>query len=193
MGYTLKQLAEQVGATIIGNGDCEISRVASIENAGQGDISFVYSTRFVKYLETTQASAAIVTAELADKARVPVLVVDNPRATYARITSILYPVYQPQPGVHFSAVIDDGARISDSAYIGANAVIEAGAVIEGGAYVGPGCVIGRDSVIGPGVYLHANVTVYYGCFIGENSIIHSGSTIGADGFGFERDQGEWVK
>lgn len=193
MGYTLKQLAEQVGGTIIGNGDCEISSVASIEKAGQGDISFVYSAKFAKYLESTRASAVIVTAELADNAKVPVLVAENARATYARVVSILYPAYQPQAGVHPSVVVDDTAQISVSAYVGANAVIESGAIIEDEAYIGPGCVIGRNSVIGPGVYLHANVTVYYGCFIGQNSIIHSGTTIGADGFGFERDQGEWLK
>lgn len=193
MGYTLTQLAEQVGGTVIGNGDCEISSIASIESAGEGDISFVYSARFAKYLESTEASAVIVTAELAEKAQVTVLVADNPRATYARIASILYPTFQPAQGVHACAVIDNTAKVAGSAYVGANAVIEAGAVIEDRAYVGPGCVIGRDSVIGSGVYLNANVTVYYGCLIGENTIIHSGSIIGADGFGFELDQGEWLK
>ena len=193
MGYTLNKLAKQVGGTVLGNGDCEISSVASIENAGQGDISFVYSAKFVKFLESTAASAVIVTAELAEKASVPVLVADNPRATYAHIASILYPAYHPEPGVHSSAVIDDAASISDTAYVGANAVIEAGAVIDDRAYIGPGCVIGRDSRIGADAYIHANVTVYYGCIIGENTIIHSGTTIGADGFGFELDQGKWVK
>ncbi|MFW2372802.1 MAG: UDP-3-O-(3-hydroxymyristoyl)glucosamine N-acyltransferase [Gammaproteobacteria bacterium] len=193
MGYSLTQLAEQVGGKVIGNGNCEISGVASIENAGEGDISFVYSSKFAKYLESTQASAVIVTAELADKTSVPVLVADNPRASYARIASILYPAYQPEPGVHSSAVIDDTAKVSASAYVGAHAVIEAGAVVDDRAYIGPGCVIGRDCIIGTGVYLHANVSVYYDCVIGENCIIHSGTVIGADGFGFEHDQGEWIK
>jgi len=80
MAYSLTQLAEQVGGTVIGNGDCEISHVASIEKAGEGDISFVYSAKFAKYLESTRASAVIVTAELAEKTQVPVLVCDNPRA-----------------------------------------------------------------------------------------------------------------
>ncbi|HEX5637342.1 MAG TPA: UDP-3-O-(3-hydroxymyristoyl)glucosamine N-acyltransferase, partial [Gammaproteobacteria bacterium] len=52
---------------------------------------------------------------------------------------------------------------------------------------------GRHAIIGAGVHLYANVTIYYGCSIGDNTIIHSSSVIGADGFGFEFDQGEWVK
>jgi UDP-3-O-[3-hydroxymyristoyl] glucosamine N-acyltransferase len=105
----------------------------------------------------------------------------------------LYPAYRHAPGIHASAVVDSDARVADTASVGANAVIEAGAVIEDGAWIGPGCVIGRDSLIGRNVQLYPNVTVYHGCRIGENTTIHAASVIGADGFGFERDEGEWLK
>ncbi|MDH5734716.1 MAG: UDP-3-O-(3-hydroxymyristoyl)glucosamine N-acyltransferase [Gammaproteobacteria bacterium] len=191
--YTLAKLAEKVGGRIVGNGDCVISRVASIENAGPGAICFIYSSKFSKFLEDTNAEAVILTPELAVDAKVPALIVDKPRAAFAHITALLYPHYKPDAAIHPSAVIDASAQIADSAYIGANVVIEAGARIGEGVYLGPGCVIGRDSVCLANAYLHANVTIYYGCSIGMNTIIHSGTVIGADGFGFEHDGKEWVK
>lgn len=193
MTYTLSQLADQVGGRIIGNGDCVISCVAPVENAGAGAISFVSSSKFVKYLADTKAEAVIVKEELAADLSVPALVVTNPRATYGRIASLLYPAYRPQAGIHRTAIIEDQAKIEASAYIGANAVIESGAVIGANTYVGAGCVIGRNARIGANTYLHANVTVYFDCHIGHDCIIHSGTVIGADGFGFEYDEGGWVK
>ena len=174
--FTLAELAEKVGGQITGNGDCLITSVAAIDNASAGAICFISSSKFSKFLAVTKAEAAIVTPDMAAEAKVPVLIVDKPRAPFARITALLYPQFKPEPGVHASAVIDDSARVADSAYIGANVVIEAGAQIAEGVYLGPGCVIGRDSQLAANVYLHANVTVYYDCHIGENTIIHSIST-----------------
>ncbi len=193
MSYTLLQLAEKTGARFTGNGDCIIECVAPIQNASQNAISFVSSSKFSKFLTDTKAGAVIVTEALSENLTIPALIVENPRACYARIVALLYPVFKPEPGVHNSAVIDATATVDASAYIGANAVIEAGAQIGANVYIGSACVIGRNSHILDNTYLHANVTVYSGCYIGENCIIHSASVIGADGFGFEHDNGEWVK
>lgn len=193
MSYTLAELAEKVGGKITGNGDCVITRVASIEDAGAGAICFIYSSKFSKYLADTKAEAVILTEELASDAKIPALIVDKPRVAFAHITALLYPQHKPAASIHPAAVIHESAEISDTAHISANVVIEAGAKIGKDVYLGPGCVIGRDSVISTNTYLHANVTVYYGCSIGENCIIHSATVIGADGFGFEHDGREWVK
>lgn len=193
MAYTLSQLAKHVGGITKGNADCIIERVAAIQDSSKGAISFIYSSKYKKYLTDTHAEAVILTEELAADSPVPVIVVKNPRAAYAKISTLLYPQYKPVMGIHASAVIDPSAQIADSACIMANVVVEAGAIIGNESYIGPGCVIGRDSIVGKGVYLHANVTVYFDCQIGDNTIIHSGSVIGADGFGFEYDEGQWLK
>jgi UDP-3-O-[3-hydroxymyristoyl] glucosamine N-acyltransferase len=193
MSFTLSQLAKKEGVKFIGDGDCLIECVAPVQNASKNAISFVSSNKFAKFLADTKAGAVIVTEELSENLSIPALVVDNPRACYARIAALLYPVFKPEPGIHDSAVIDETAVVDDTAYVSANAVIEAGAQIGAHVYIGPACVIGRDSCISSHSYLHANVTVYFGCYIGENCIIHSATVIGADGFGFEQDQGEWVK
>jgi len=193
MAFTLQQLADKIGGKVVGDGSCLIERALPVDQSAAGAISFVASAKFGKFLHDTRAEAVIISPALEADTRVPAIVVDNPRAAYAKITALLYPPYRHAPGVHTSAVIEAGAQVAATATIGANAVIEAGASIEDAAYVGPGCVVGRDSVIGNNVQLYANVTVYHGCRIGENTIIHASSVIGADGFGFEHDQGEWLK
>ena len=193
MHYTLTQLSEKVGGKVIGNGECVIDSVAPVQDSHASAISFVSSEKFSKYIAATSAAAVIVTEELAEGLKIPALVVSNPRAVNARITALLYPAIKVEPGIHSSAVVDKNATVDVTAYVGANCVIETGARIASGVHIGPGCVVGRDSVIADNSYLHANVTVYAGCKLGENCIIHSSSVIGADGFGFECDDGEWVK
>ena len=193
MAYTLLQLAQIVGGEVMGDGACVITRVAPIQDAGSGDISFVSSAKYQKFLAHTRASAVIVTRELSAGLSIPALIVKNPRAVHARVTSLLHPQFLPAPGIHPRAVVAKSAVVAKTASIAANVVIDDNAVIGENVCIEAGCVIGRHVMIGAGVHLYPNVTIYYGCRIGENTIIHSSSVIGADGFGFEFDQGEWVK
>ena len=193
MAYTLLELANKIGGDVIGDGACVITHVAAIQQADKGAISYVCSVKYQKYLAQTTATAVIVTQELAVGLTVSALIVKNPRAAHARITALLHPPYQPPAGIHTSAVIASTASVAATASIAANVVIEDYAVVGEGACIEAGCVIGRQSVIGRAVHLYPNVTIYYGCTIGDYTIIHSSSVIGADGFGFEMDQGEWLK
>lgn len=193
MSYKLKQLAELLDVTVQGDGNVVISSVASIENAQQGDICFVSNAKYMHALRETNASAVIIKQDMLENAQVAALVVDNPRATYARIVDLLYPQQLPAAGIHPSAIIDASAKVSDSASIGANVVIDANAEIADEAVIEAGCVIGRNSKVGKSTHLYPNVTVYYGCSIGEQCILHSSSVVGSDGFGFEFDKTEWLK
>jgi len=193
MQYTLAQLAKKFGGTINGDGDCTVDSVAPVEYSNESAISFVSSAKYSKYLADTSAAAVIITEELVNDLTTPALVVKNPRATYARIAELLYPVVKPEAGIHPSAVVNKSASIDATACIGANCVIEAEVKISAGACIESGCVIGSNSEIGHNSYLHPNVTVYKDCVLGENCIIHSSTVIGADGFGFEQDEGEWIK
>ena len=193
MAFTLKQLAHEVGGRVVGDADCVIERALPVDDSASGAISYVGSAKFARHLQTSRAEALVISAELEEDLKGSAIVVDNPRAAFAKITALLYPAFRPAPGIHETAVIDSSARIAATATVSANVVIEAGAVIEDGVYIGPGCVIGRDSVVGKQSRLNASVTVYHGCRIGESCIIHSATVIGADGFGFEPDNGEWLK
>ncbi len=193
MKYSLGQIAEHLGAELKGDGSIEISSISTVDEAVQGDLSFVTSNKYISQLKATDASAVLITEDMLSSARVAALVVSNPRAAYARVVSLLYPEWMPEPGLDSTAQIDAAAKIADSAYVGPNVVIEAGVVIGENCVINSGCVIGRESVIGRGTYLYPNVTVYHGCSIGEYCILHASSVVGSDGFGFELDDGEWLK
>ncbi len=193
MSYSLKQLADHLGARLEGDAHIEITSIAPIDMAESGSISFVNDSKYLPHLKSTRASAVILSEELLSDSPVPALVVANPRAAYARLVGLIYPEYKPDPGIHPTAVIADTAVIEDTAVIAANVVIEDGATIGKDVRIDAGVVIGRNSQIGRGTHLYANSTVYHGCRIGEYCIIHSSAVIGSDGFGFEHEQGEWLK
>ncbi len=193
MAYTLKQLADHLGTDCGADAEVEIVAVAPVENASSGSITFVNDEKYLHFLDESKASAVIVSRDMKLDVSIPVLRVENPRAAYARLVSLIYPEYKPQPGLHPSAVIASTAQIGSGVYVGANCVIEDDVSIADNVRIDPGVVIGRGSQIGSNTHLCANSTVYHGCRIGDNCIIHSAAVIGSDGFGFEYDQGEWLK
>jgi UDP-3-O-[3-hydroxymyristoyl] glucosamine N-acyltransferase len=189
----LSELAVRTQATLDGDGDVAVERVASLESAGPGTIAFLSNPKYRSQLDNTRATAVIVAPEMAAHTPLPKLVSPNPYATYARVATILHPQPPLDPGVHPTAVVGEGACIAASAAIGAYAVIGAGVTIAERAHVGALCAIGAGASIGADARLHPRVTVYPRCVIGPRTIIHSGAVIGADGFGMAEDGGRWVK
>ncbi len=193
--FTLAELAERLGARLLGEGERRVSRVATLTSAGEGDIAFITNKRYRSQLAQTRATAVLLSeADIGFAGEgVHVLVVDDPHLAYARVAAWLNPEPDEGSGVHPSAVVDAAAEVHASAWIGPQCVIEAGAVIGADCRIGPGCVVGRDAVIGEGGRLVANVTICRDSRIGKRVMIHPGVVIGADGFGFANDKGEWVK
>jgi len=190
---TLGQLAEHVGGRVYGDAACEISGVATLQNAKAGDISFLANPRYTKYLSVTAASAVILADEYRSACPANALVVTDPYLSYAQIATLLSPPAINRQGRHPSAVVDPGSAIDPSAWIGPHCVIEEGVEIAAQVMVGPGCVIGRHSRIGAGSRLVANVTICHGSRIGKRAVFHPGVVIGSDGFGLANNGGNWVK
>lgn len=193
MPWTLAQLAKHVNAELKGDGKCEIHSVATLLNAGPGQISFLTNSKYKDDLYKTRASAVIIHPDAAGDCPVGALIVQNPHAAYARIAQLLYPAALEQTGIHVSAQIGANAEIADTAVIAANAVIDDGAVIANGAYIGANAFVGRNTKIGSDSRILANVTICDNVQIGNRVIIHPGAVIGADGFGQAYDAGIWVK
>lgn len=191
--YTLAEIAEKIGGTLVGDGNVTIRRVATLANAGEGDLSFVANPKYRGQLATTKASAVIVGKRDRDAAALPRIVCDNPYAGYAKTTSLFNPLAKPAPGIHPTAVVGNGARIAPSASIGPYAVLGDGVEIGAGAVIGSGCHIGDRATIGDETHLYPNVVIYHDCHLGQRGIIHSGAVIGADGFGLANEQGRWLK
>jgi UDP-3-O-[3-hydroxymyristoyl] glucosamine N-acyltransferase len=189
--FSLTDIAARLGGDVLGDGQTRIRQVASLASAGEGEIAFLANRKYQSQLQTTGASAVILSPDCADLVELPRLVCKNPYACYARVAALLNPATRALPGVHASVV--SASEIPPSASIGAHVSIGAGVTIGERVVIHPGCVIGDGAVIGDDSLLYPNVTIYAACRIGCRNILHSGVVIGADGFGFAPDRGQWVK
>ncbi len=193
MGFTLGEIAEVAWAELSGDPDREITRVASLQLAVAGEISFLANKRHTRYLKDTRASAVILSAEYRDRCPVETLVCDDPYLGFARVLRHMHPDTGFSPGIHPSAVINQQCSIAATACIGANTVIDSGTEIGEHAVIGPGCILGKEVVVGEKTRLVANVTLCDGVNIGENGLLHPGVVVGADGFGIVNEEGKWLK
>jgi UDP-3-O-[3-hydroxymyristoyl] glucosamine N-acyltransferase len=192
MRKKLRELAEWVGGTVIGDGEIEITGVSSIEEARAGEITFVASPKYLPKLGETKASAIIVSPEVtrADKS---LLCVTNPHLAFAKIVGLFfYKPYQPKG-------IDAKAWVSPTAQLGKDVTVYPFVYLGDRCRIGdrvtlhPGVFIGEDSSIGEESVIHANVSLYSGTVIGKRVILHSGVAVGSDGFGYVKDGKKNVK
>ncbi len=191
--YTLGEIADLIGSTVQGDSTVPVCGIAPLELAKAGDISFLDNQKYRKFLETTQASAVILSSQDAKLLSIPALICENPYVGYAKVANLFNPKFEYEQGIHPTAVIGDGCNIAENVSVSAHCVIENDVTIGAGSYIGPGSVIGRGSSIGEHCHLWANVTLYHGVKIGHKVIIHSGVVIGSDGFGIANDEGKWLK
>lgn len=154
-------------------------RLASLQTAGQDDISFLSQARYRQQLQDSRAGVVILSPAMQEfgVGRQALILVDDPYLYFSRLTRLWrreHPLAL-RYRIHPSAVIDSDAEIAEDAIIGPLCVVEAGARI------------------GSGTLLHARVSVGQGCQIGARCILHPGVVIGADGFGFAPHAGHWEK
>ncbi len=193
MPISLGELAQRFDCELVGDADVTVDRVGSLANAGPQALSFLASSKFNKQLAATRAAAVILRREDADDAPSAALIHDNPYACYARVAAFLHPAPRYEAGIHPSAVVAPTAVVDDSASVAANAVIEDRASVGANTRIGAGTVVGPDCVIGADCILHANVTFVRSVKVGDRCIFHSGSVVGADGFGNAQTDEGWLK
>lgn len=193
MSLSLGDIAARYGCELHGDPDVCVSHVATLSGAGADSITFLANKSYRSQLAATRAAAVILSAEYVENCPVAALVSPNPYAVYARVAGDLHPPLALQPGVDASASVGEGCTVPGSCQVSAGAVIEAGATLGERVRIGPNSVIGRDSRIGDDTQLMANVTLYHGVCIGRRCLIHSGTVVGADGFGIAQDESGWTK
>jgi len=189
----LGELAEFLGATLRGPADKAISGLATLHEAGPGQVSFLANPQYRKFLATTHAAAVLLKPADAEGFAGDALLVDDPYLAYARISHLFDPKPKSTAGIHPSAVVADDAQVDATASVGAFAVIESGAKIAAGVTIGAHCFIGARSTIGEGGWLAPRVTLYHDVKIGQRVVIQSGAVLGGEGFGFANEKGVWNK
>jgi len=194
MVLSLSELAQQLGAELRGDGAVNITGIAALPQARNGDVSFLANPRYRRLLGATRASAVILAEADAAAARTAVLVCDNPYAAYARAVALLHPQpAPPPPGIDASARVDASADIDSGASVGPGCIVEAGARLGPGVVLGPACIVGAGVSIGADSRLVARVTLLAAARIGRRAVLHPGVVIGSDGFGMAQVGGRWEK
>ena len=190
---TLGELARRLECPVEGDSGIEIHRVAKIETAGPGDVTFLANPKYAAALASTKASAVIAAATV-EGAPCAIIRSATPYLTFARAAQALSPERRPEPGVHPRAWVDAEAVVDPTASIGPFAAIGAGVRIGARTIVHSHAVIGADSVIGADCLIHANVSIRERCTLGARVIVQNGAVIGSDGYGFaQRPDGSHEK
>lgn len=192
MSYTLQELADILGGIVHGDASVAVSGFGSLDDAVEGQITFLANPKYAAKVAVTKASAVIVPpgAECYGK---PVIEVKNPYLAFAKLLTLFY-VRTPEP-----------QGVMPGALVGANVILGEGVTIYPGAVVGNNVQIGSNTIIHPGVVLydgvligddtvlHANVSVRERCRIGSRVIIQCNAVIGSDGFGYAPEGDGWYK
>ncbi|WP_242204907.1 MULTISPECIES: UDP-3-O-(3-hydroxymyristoyl)glucosamine N-acyltransferase [unclassified Pseudomonas] len=195
MTVTIKlgQLAEFLGATLRGDPEKQITGLATLQEAGPAQLSFLANPQYRKYLAGSQAAALLLKEADAEGFAGNALVVPDPYLAYARISHLFDPKPKAPAGIHPSAVIAADAVVDPTASVGPFVVIEAGARIGAQVTLGAHCFVGARSEIGEGGWLAPRVTLYHDVRIGQRVVIQSGAVLGGEGFGFANEKGIWQK
>jgi UDP-3-O-[3-hydroxymyristoyl] glucosamine N-acyltransferase len=182
---TLQQIADRLGGRLEGDGAIEIHRVAAIEDAGPGDLTFFVNPKYAAELRATRASAVIL-GERAEAAPCAMVRARDPYLAFARAVELFADPWRPPVGVHHRAYVAAGATIAPDAAIGAYAVVEEGARVGARTLVYPHVTIGRQAEVGDDCVIHARVSIRERVRIGNRVVLQDGAVIGSDGYGFAR-------
>jgi UDP-3-O-[3-hydroxymyristoyl] glucosamine N-acyltransferase len=190
---TLAEIAELIGATVVGDSNRIIESLATLGPASEYQLSFFVNPRYLSDLKSTRAGAVLVRQDQLEHAPCDALVCANPYHAFAVLTASFVDVPAVAQGIHPRAFVDPTAHIGEGTHIGANAVVGAHVVIGKSCVIHPGAVIEPYSVLGENCTIYSNVSIYHRVVIGDRVTLHSGVVIGADGFGFAPTQAGWTK
>ncbi len=193
LSFTLAELAAQLDAELRGDPALVIRGLATLQEAGADQLSFLANPQYRKFLPDSQAGAVLLTVADAEGFTGNALVVANPYLAYAGLSHQFDRKPKAAVGIHPTALVDEGAQVDATASVGPYAVIEAGAQIGANVTIGAHCFVGARSVIGEGGWLAPRVTLYHDVRIGKRVVIQSGAVLGGEGFGFANHQGVWQK
>jgi UDP-3-O-[3-hydroxymyristoyl] glucosamine N-acyltransferase len=189
----LGELATKLGAELRGNAQLEVTGVKGIEEAGPTEVTFVANPKYAGLARKTHAAAVLVEPEFPE-IEAATLRLKSPYLAFSRTLGIFYRPPMYAPGVHPTAVIDPTAVIGEGAHIGAYVVIGPRVRLGKHATLLPHVVLYPGVEAGSHLFAHAHAVVREDCILGDHVTLENGVIIGADGFGFAKDEaGHWEK
>ncbi|MHC5057563.1 MAG: UDP-3-O-(3-hydroxymyristoyl)glucosamine N-acyltransferase [Planctomycetota bacterium] len=182
---TLGELARVAGAAVSGDAAFEVQGLASLERAGDDELSFARAPSFRDRALASRAGALLVPEDFGELDRPGLVAADVDRALAVAgefLSARECP--PPEAGVHQTAILGEGVEIGEGASVGPYAVLEPGVSVGERTHIGAGAYLGRGATVGADTVIHPHATVCWGCRVGERCVVHGGAVIGADGFGF---------
>jgi UDP-3-O-[3-hydroxymyristoyl] glucosamine N-acyltransferase len=183
MEHTLGELAILLGGELKGPPDLVIEGIAPIEQATPREITFITKKRYARLAPESRAAAFLVGPDHADLPR-PLIIVPHPYLAYAQVAALFAPLQRRWSGISNQAYLGREVELGQEVSIAPLAFIGDKVRLGDRVTIMPGCVLGDEVQIGADTLLYPRVTVLTRCTVGERCIIHSGTVIGADGFGF---------
>lgn len=184
MKLTVVQLAERIGAELVGDGCGQIIAVGAVGTAGENDVTFITNDGHIPRLKKSRVGAVIVGRCIEGLAE-PQLIVKNVDAALIETLNVFAPKLKAAAeGIDPTAKVGQNVKIAKGVSVGAGVVIDDGAAIGENSVIASGCKIGENSKLGKNCRLDSNVVVYHNCTIGNNVIIQANSTVGSTGFGY---------
>jgi len=186
----LRDLADRLACRLDGDGDVDIVRVAAIQHADRGDLTFLTNARYLPQLAATRASAVILGSE--SRARPPatcaVLRSDDPYSTFAQAVGLFAQPSAPARGIDALSAVAADATIAADVSIGPFVTIGSGASIGARTVIHPNVVIGAAVRVGDDCVLHSHTALRERVVVGNRVVLHNGVVVGSDGFGFARQK-----
>lgn len=188
MEFSAQQIAALLGGKITGDANRKVSDIASIENAREGQLTFLCDQKYIAHLPSTHASVVLMTESIAfdGETNATIIRVENARAAMGQLLTLVAKAINPdKQGIEQPSFISEGVVVPEDAYVGAFAYIGKNVQLGKGVQIYPHAYIGDNVRIGDNTIIYSGVKIYYNCIVGKDCILHAGSVVGADGFGFE--------
>jgi UDP-3-O-[3-hydroxymyristoyl] glucosamine N-acyltransferase len=188
----ISEIVAYTGGRYDGPADRMIEGVAPLAEAGETQLAFLSNPKYAPQLASTKA-AAILVAEQTTGDDDRFIRVADPYFAVAQILTKFFAFRSGPDGISPRASIAASAKIGEGVSIGPFSTISDDVVLGDGVIVYSNVSIGAESVIGEGTIIYPQVSIYEGSIIGRRCIIHSGTVIGADGYGFATHGGRHHK
>lgn len=183
MEMQLRKIAALLDGTVIGDDMVIINNVQGIDEAGDGDITFIANPKYKNKMEYTGASAVLVSPTVRESTK-NLVVVQDPYKAFACLLGLFYPEDEESAGISDDAFIGEGTEIGENVTVYPGVYVGRGVRLGKGVTLYPGVCIGNNAEIGEDSLLYPNVAVYRKCKIGKRVVLHAGVVVGSDGFGF---------
>ena len=196
MKFTASQIAGILEGEVVGNPNAEVDKLAKIEEATAGSLTFLANPKYVNFIYTTDATITIVNAsfEPENEITTTLIKVEDAYSAFSKLLEYYNQVKLMKSGIEQPSVISDGVTYGDNLYLGSFCYVGKNVSIGKNVKIYPNSFIGDNVIIGDDCVFFAGVRVYSETVIGNNCVIHSGSIIGSDGFGFApQEDGSYSK